>query len=104
MPDLTTIVRVDDVVGDDLTSIARIVEENLVKAISDEGAGAVKAYFVSADAASSSLRIGLRFEGMDPAEIEGTASELLELALDASGTDHGHRNHTRRLSTRLVGV
>jgi hypothetical protein len=75
MPDLTTTVHVDNVDGETLEAIAHVVEQNLIKAINDEGIAAVKAYFVNADAESRSLRIGLRFEGMDPTEIDGTATE-----------------------------
>jgi hypothetical protein len=104
MPELTTTVRVDGVSAHDLPAVADAVEAALVTVIHDEGQAAVTAYFVTVQPEESSFTIGLRFEGMDPQHIEGTASDLLTLTLERLGSFADRGATARRTSSQLVGV
>ncbi|MGK9147732.1 hypothetical protein KXS11_08920 [Plantibacter flavus] len=66
---------------------------------------AMTAYFVQADEHSSTIRLGLRIEGMNPEFVEQRADDVLEEALShARGDTAGAHPALVRLSSQLVGA
>lgn len=51
----------------------------------------ITAYFVSADENEGTITVGLRFEGMDPRYIEGTADDVIDAAVSAASGERTMR-------------
>ena len=101
--DLTTTVRFASVDADAVAGIAEHLDAALRSAIDAQGAGAVRGYFVRPVGAT--VQVGLRFVGMDPEHVEGTADELLQAALkDLNGIRANESTRGKRTSTLLVGA
>jgi hypothetical protein len=99
--ELTTVVRVEGASTDSLESLAKNLEDAVATAINDLGMAAVTAYFVVPE--RSQLQVGLRFEGMAPENIEGTATDVLEHAIQIA-TSVEHKSEVRRVRSQLVSA
>ncbi|KTS14402.1 hypothetical protein [Microbacterium testaceum] len=60
----------------------------------------ITAYFVSVDENEGTIAVGLRFEGMDPRYIEGTADDVIDEAVSAASG--GQPMRTVREESALV--
>lgn len=100
--DLTTTVRFT---GADVSAAERIAEELDVAIraeINEQGAGAIRQYFVRP--VGVTVQVGLRFSGMDPDHVEATADEVLQGALSKVSSLEGATPLGKRTSTLLVGA
>lgn len=100
--ELTTTVRFT---GADAAVAARIAEQlddALRVEIKDQGAAAIREYFVRP--VGVTVQVGLRFRGMDPDHVESTADEILEEALSKVKALESATSLGKRTSTLLVGA
>lgn len=100
--DLTTTVRFT---GASVTTAARIAAEldaTLRAEIANQGAAAIREYFVRP--VGETVQVGLRFKGMVADHVEATADEVLEGALSKVSSLEGATSHGKRTSTLLVGA
>lgn len=100
--DLTTTVRFPGVDSSSAAEIAVELDAALRHEISDQGAAAIKAYFVRP--LGETVQVGLRFEGMIADHVESTADDVLRAALERIGSESNSSVRGKRTSTLLIGA
>lgn len=100
--ELTTTVRFMGADDDTAARLAVELDSALRAEIKDQGAAAIRQYFVRPVGAT--VQVGLRFSGMDPDHVESTADEILEEALGKLNGLESDTARGKRTSTLLVGA
>lgn len=74
---------------DGLASFAAELDRAVYEAASEHPT--ITAYFVSVEENEGAITVGLRFEGMDPRYIEGTADDVIDAAVSAASGGNSMR-------------
>lgn len=100
--ELTTTVRFTGADTRDAVCIAAELDDAIRAEINDQGAAAIREYFVRP--VGVTVQVGFRFRGMDPDHVESTADEILKNALGSVNKLESAASHGKRTSTLLVGA
>lgn len=100
--DLTTTVRFGGTSIENAVRIAEALDDALLTQIKQQGAGAIKGYYVRP--VGLNVQVGLRFQGMPAENVEETADDVLTAALETVSVRSQSVSVGKRTSTMLVGA
>lgn len=98
----TTTLRFKSEAADLIEHLAEEIETALIAEISGHGLPIVTAYFVHP--CGTSVQIGLRFEQIDPENVEAVTAQLVQGALEKVNASKDADSRGKQTSTLLVGV